>query len=261
MPPKCERSGSTLIAKPWSVTQRFIRTPSAPIFFSSAPSPTQMPMRLSAVRINAELRQRVDHPLFERVNEAADVLSALLEVEHDVTDALPGAVIGIASAAARIEHRKVQRVGELGGSALVPAVNSGCSSSQTHSRSDPRGSRRRVLHEGERLLVGHEPVADPPFDVRSQFHRAGRWSRRGCGASAVARWGDACISARASSGSCHGPIVDFEGVDETRDVLAKDGRLMASVALALVLLPQVIADVLVPAPNLSGEQQPSWTPT
>lgn len=48
--------------------------------------------------------------------------------------------------------------------------------------------------------------------------------------------------------------------DETRDVLAKDGRLMASVALALVLLPQVIADVLVPAPNLSGEQQPSWTP-
>ena len=48
--------------------------------------------------------------------------------------------------------------------------------------------------------------------------------------------------------------------DETRDVLVKDGRLMASVALALVLFPQATADVLVPPPALSGEQPPSWMP-
>jgi hypothetical protein len=48
--------------------------------------------------------------------------------------------------------------------------------------------------------------------------------------------------------------------DETRDVLSKDSRLMASIALALILLPQAIADVLVPPPALSGEQAPTWMP-
>jgi hypothetical protein len=48
--------------------------------------------------------------------------------------------------------------------------------------------------------------------------------------------------------------------DETQKVLAHDGRLLASVALALVLLPEVVASVLVPPPNLSGEQPPSWMP-
>lgn len=48
--------------------------------------------------------------------------------------------------------------------------------------------------------------------------------------------------------------------EETQQVLARDGRLLASVALALVLLPEVVANVLVPPPNLSGEQPPSWMP-
>jgi hypothetical protein len=48
--------------------------------------------------------------------------------------------------------------------------------------------------------------------------------------------------------------------EETQEVLARDGRLLASVALALVLLPEVVANVLVPPPNLSGEQPPSWVP-
>jgi hypothetical protein len=48
--------------------------------------------------------------------------------------------------------------------------------------------------------------------------------------------------------------------EETQDVLARDGRLLASVALALVLLPEVVANVLVPPATLSGEQPPSWVP-
>ena len=46
--------------------------------------------------------------------------------------------------------------------------------------------------------------------------------------------------------------------EESQQVLAHDGRLLASVALALVLLPQVILNVLAPPPALSGEQPPSW---
>jgi hypothetical protein len=48
--------------------------------------------------------------------------------------------------------------------------------------------------------------------------------------------------------------------DETKDVLVRDGRLIGAVALAAVLLPQAIAGVVAPPPNLSGEQPPSWMP-
>lgn len=48
--------------------------------------------------------------------------------------------------------------------------------------------------------------------------------------------------------------------DESQRVLAHDGRLLASVGLALVLLPQVVAAVIAPPPGLSGEQPPSWVP-
>ena len=48
--------------------------------------------------------------------------------------------------------------------------------------------------------------------------------------------------------------------EESRAVLAHDGRLIAAVALAAVLLPQAIAGVIAPPPNLSGEQPPSWMP-
>jgi hypothetical protein len=48
--------------------------------------------------------------------------------------------------------------------------------------------------------------------------------------------------------------------DETKDVLAHDGRLIGAVALAAVLLPQAIAGVIAPPANLSGEQPPSWMP-
>src|SRR5262249_54460317 len=48
--------------------------------------------------------------------------------------------------------------------------------------------------------------------------------------------------------------------DETREVIAHDGRLIVSVALALILLPEAIAGVLAPPPALSGEQGPTWLP-
>jgi hypothetical protein len=46
--------------------------------------------------------------------------------------------------------------------------------------------------------------------------------------------------------------------EETQHVLTHDGRLMASVALALVLLPEVVMNVVAPPPSLSGQQPPSW---
>lgn len=46
--------------------------------------------------------------------------------------------------------------------------------------------------------------------------------------------------------------------EQTKEVIARDGRLIASVALALVLLPETIAGLIAPPPNLSGVQPPTW---
>jgi hypothetical protein len=46
--------------------------------------------------------------------------------------------------------------------------------------------------------------------------------------------------------------------DETVRVLTHDGKLVTSVALALIVLPQTIAGVLAPPPTLSGVNAPSW---
>jgi hypothetical protein len=46
--------------------------------------------------------------------------------------------------------------------------------------------------------------------------------------------------------------------DETKSVIAHDGRLIAAVALALILLPQAIVGVIAPPPTLSGEEPASW---
>ena len=46
--------------------------------------------------------------------------------------------------------------------------------------------------------------------------------------------------------------------DESKAIGARDGRLIAAVALALVLLPQAIYGVIVPPPAMSGEEAPSW---
>ena len=95
------------------------------------PSPTQIPMRPSArCALTPNGAKAVDHPLLERMNEAADVLSALVEVEHDIADPLPRPVVGVTAAAAGLEHRKAERIDELG------RVGAG-----------PGGEQRRVLEQ------------------------------------------------------------------------------------------------------------------
>ena len=48
--------------------------------------------------------------------------------------------------------------------------------------------------------------------------------------------------------------------DEARQILARDGRLITSISLALILIPQALAGVIVPPPNLSGVDPPAWMP-
>ena len=121
MPPKCERSGSTLIEKPCSVTQRRTRMPSAPIFASrpsrSSVQDADAPLRPS--RRDAEVGQRRDHPAFEMMDEIAHVLAALSEVDVEIADPLSRPVIGIAPTPPGIVDGKA-RVDEFGGIGAGP---------------------------------------------------------------------------------------------------------------------------------------------
>ncbi|HEX6661148.1 MAG TPA: hypothetical protein VF067_04675 [Sphingomicrobium sp.] len=48
--------------------------------------------------------------------------------------------------------------------------------------------------------------------------------------------------------------------EETTRVVTHDGKLITSVALALIVLPQTISGVIAPPPTLSGANPPSWMP-
>ena len=83
---------------------------------------TQTPTR-SSRRSPSTLKvgERGDEPGLESGDEGAHVRPAALEVEHDIGDALAGAVIGELAAAAGLEHGKA-RVHKVAALADVPAV-------------------------------------------------------------------------------------------------------------------------------------------
>src|SRR6516162_7656036 len=55
---------------------------------------------------DVEMHERVDHPLFEPVDMAAHIAVAADEIQHDIGDALAGAVISVAAAAPGSVHRQ-----------------------------------------------------------------------------------------------------------------------------------------------------------
>ena len=139
MPPKCDRSGCDI------EREAVERDPAlhahaqrADLRFVGALADPDPDAPVGAVRADAELGQGVDHPAFERMDEAADVLSAFFEVEHHIADALARAVIGVAAAATGFVDREAERIEELGRvGAGAGGEQGGCSSSHTHSRAVP----------------------------------------------------------------------------------------------------------------------------
>ena len=116
---------------------------------------------------HAESSERADDPFFDAGNKAAHIRRPALEIEHDITHALAGTVIGELPAAAgdingkaglqellrlrrcagRVKGRVLEQPNKLG---RLAARNGG-------------GARR---HGGERRLVVDEAVAYAPLDRR-----------------------------------------------------------------------------------------------
>jgi hypothetical protein len=100
------------------------------------------------------------------VDKAADILPAPGEVEHHVNDALAGAVIGIAPAAAGAKHRQSAGIEQLLGAGAGAACVKRRMLEQPDKFGGVTGADRRdaALHRGHRLGVGNRRWAAPPFD-------------------------------------------------------------------------------------------------
>ena len=122
---------------------------------------------IGAMRTKPKVFERVDHPAFESMDEAADILSASFEVQHHVTDPLAGAVIGVAASATGFVDWKMLRIEQFGRVSARPGCEQGRMLKKPNAfgrGAFPYGGNT-LLHEGERLLVSDWRVADPPFDV------------------------------------------------------------------------------------------------
>ena len=177
MPEKCDRSGATLSANPWNVTQRCTRMPMAAIL-SSAPWPLLRPAHphadaiVAALAAHVEGRKRADDPFLDGGDEAANVGRAALEIEHDIADPLARPMIGeLAAAAGRVNRkarldqflrprRRAGGVERQGARAARPVL------APRPARSPPRAPSWTQQHAHSRPAAAHAP-----FDRR----RAGNW--------------------------------------------------------------------------------------
>src|SRR5205085_372003 len=115
-----------------------------------------------------------------------------------------------------------------------------------------------LLHEGERLVVRDKARADPPFDVVDQVHLVSDgWPDD---ASQVRLLVAVC--ARITAGSLKRRVRRFmaslsisRAWDATKATLSRDGRLITTVAVALIGLPATLTAFIDPSTGLIQETQ------
>src|SRR5205085_4070973 len=205
---------------------------------------------LGAMRSDPELGEGADHPAFECMDKAADVAPALFEVEHHVADALPRAVIGVSAAASRLENREVERIHQLGG------IRAGARREQRRMLKEPyafacrAGADRRgaLVHEGERLLIGDRRLAHAPFNVGRHFvHDAAGDGEQGAREQALRDARRLRITARYNGEDSKMSSLSISTAwEEARTIIVRDGKLLVTVALALIVLPEAILAVIGP---------------
>ena len=129
---------------------------------------THTPTRLSRVSPHdVESLQRLDQPMFERGDVGSHVGPAALEVEHDVTDPLPGSVVGELAAASGAMDRKtgfdeVALFGARAGGVKRRMLEEPDAFGRVSAR-DRIGAR---LHLHERVGILRQSGGDDPFDGR-----------------------------------------------------------------------------------------------
>ena len=122
---------------------------------------------LARLADDVERLQRLDQPAFERGHIGAHVGPAALEVEHDISDPLPGSVIGELAAASGAMDRKtgfdeVAVLGARAGGVERRMLDEPDAFGRVAAR-DRLGAR---LHLRQRVGVLRQSRGDDPFDGR-----------------------------------------------------------------------------------------------
>ena len=165
MPAKCVRSGSTLRLTPWKLTQWRTRMPMLAILASPTKTPICPSWRFA---LDAELSERGDEPVFQRVHESAHVAAAAPKIEHHISHALARTMIGEAAAAAGAKHWEPRRLDQLFRRGAGSGGVEGRMLEQPHGlrRAGLEDRRHARVHGLDRRLVRHRLAARQPFDVR-----------------------------------------------------------------------------------------------
>ena len=114
----------------------------------------------------AEARQRADQPFLEIPYERPHIRAAGLQVENHVGDALPWAVVGVASPPARHMNREAPRRQEFGRIGARPRRVQGRMLEQPHQLGCPARPHggRPPLHLRNGGFVVNRMIVDSPFE-------------------------------------------------------------------------------------------------
>src|SRR5437868_8539559 len=105
--------------------------------------------------------------------------------------------------------------------------------------------RRPLFHEGERLFVSDRRVAHAPFDVGRHLVHVRTDGERGSAGQALRVWRRLRITAPTAGRIRSMSSLSISAAwDETRSILVREGKLLAAVALALIVLPQTVFAVI-----------------
>ena len=122
--------------------------------------------------IDTQVRERSNHPPFNRMHEAADIAPPLLEVEHQVTDPLARPMISVSPTTSGLDHLEA-RIEQLRAvSARTCGVNRGMF--QKPYQLALVALRNRMVsrnHTLQRRAIGYLPYFLAPFDIFGEFSR------------------------------------------------------------------------------------------
>ena len=214
---------------------------------------------IGSMRAKPKIFQRVDHPAFESMDEAADVFPALFEVEHYVADPLTRSMIGVAASATRLVDRKILRVGQFG----RVCARSGGKQGRVLQKPDALGCSAfpygggALIHEGERFLISDGRVANPPFNVAKRFLHGGSDGEpvqiEQVAPKSRGQHNEADLRERGKMRA----LSISAAWEETKAILARDGQLLVTVALALVAFPTAV-NALVNPDRMNNASTPWW---
>jgi len=216
-----------------------------------------------APRFDTEVGQRIDDPAFDGMNKSAHIARTFAKIEHEVADPLPGAVVGVPSAAPGLDHLETGIEQFCGGGAGARRVDRRMLQQPDQFARLASGNRSIAgSHLAKRLAIRHQYAFLPDLDLVRFLHGQIAWPRSGLMASMSIGITAQLQGVRIVSGPARAPrereMTAVKTLDSsaawasaTRMVAANRDLLMA-IAGVFFVLPGLAGAVFVPSPAMTS---------